>query len=177
MVEQKIAGLNLGSRNRAIPGFLNMDVDAHPGVDVVGDVSDLSRFESGSVGEIYASHILEHFPFPKAPAVVAEWFRALSPGGRLYVAVPDFARAVEIYSAMGLDEWIVRFLCGDQEYKTAFHYNLFDEQRLEAMLRQAGFSDVFRVEEFPIGDPADCSNLKSNVDGQSVSLNMIGVKA
>ena len=36
MIAQKIAGLNLGSRNRAIPGFLSMDCDAHEGARVAG---------------------------------------------------------------------------------------------------------------------------------------------
>lgn len=177
MIETKIAGLNLGSRNRAIPGFLNLDIDKHEGVDIVGDIADLSRFENESVGEIYASHCIEHLPYHRTLAVLREWHRVLVPGGKLYIAVPDFARAVELYGLIGLDEWIVRFLCGDQEYATAYHYNLFDEARLSSLLKEAGFAESFRVEEFPIGDPSDCSTLVSNIDGLPVSLNIIGVKA
>lgn len=176
MIVQKIAGLNLGSRNRAIPEFLNMDCDQHPGVDVVGDVSDLSRFADGSIPEVMASHILEHFEYHKTLAVLKEWARVLEPGGKLYVAVPDFERCVQLYGLIGLDDWIVRFLCGDQEYKTAYHYNLFDEERLSRLLKEAGFSESFRVEQFPIGDPSDCSTLVSNIDNQPVSLNMVGIR-
>ena len=172
----KIAGLNLGARNRAIPGFLSMDIDAHEGVDVVGDCSNLSQFEADSIGAIYASHLLEHFEHHRTLAVLKEWFRVLEPGGKLYVAVPDFQRALELYGSTGLDDWIVRLLMGDQAYKTAYHYSLFDEERLTHQLKQAGFADAFRVEEFPIGDDNDCSNLVSNLDGESVSLNMIAVK-
>lgn len=168
--------LNLGSRNRAIPGFTGMDCDAHEGVDIVGDISDLSRFKDGEVEEIYASHCLEHFEYHKTLAVLKEWARVLEPGGKLYVAVPDFARCVELYESMGLNEWIVRFLMGDQEYKTAYHYNLFDEPRLALLLKEAGFSDSFRVELFPIGDERDCSNLVSTNDGLPVSLNMVATK-
>jgi len=168
--------LNLGARDRRIPGFKNMDIDAHAGVDFVGDVSNLSQFPDGSVDEIYASHILEHFEHHRTLAVLKEWCRVLRPGGRLLVGVPDFARAVELYQTMGLDEWIIRFLCGDQEYKTAYHYTLFDEDRLSQQLRAAGFSDVFRVEQFPLENDGDCSNLVSTVDGQNVSLNLIATK-
>ena len=177
MIAQDTVKLNLGSRNRAIPGFIGIDCDQHEGVDIVGDISDLSRFADGSVEEIYASHVFEHFPHTKAAAVLAEWFRVLAPGGKLYIAVPDFERCVELYGAIGLSEWIVRFLCGDQEYKTAYHYNLFDEARLSGMLKEAGFADSFRVEQFPIGDEGDCSNLKSTIDGEPVSLNMIATKS
>ena len=153
-----------------------MDIDAHEGVDFVGDVSDLSQFKDGSVSEIYASHILEHFEYHKTVAVLKEWARVLEPGGKLYVAVPDFARCIEIYGMIGLDDWIVRFLMGDQVYKTAYHYNLFTEERLTRLLGEAGFSDSFRVEAFPIGDENDCSNLASNIDGERVSLNLIATR-
>ncbi len=49
MIATEDIRLNLGSRDRKIPGFKNMDIDAHEGVDIVGDVSDLSMFEDESV--------------------------------------------------------------------------------------------------------------------------------
>lgn len=176
MIETSVEGLNLGSRNRAIPGFLSMDCDAHEGVDIVGDISDLSRFEDGSVGEIYASHCFEHFPHTRSLAVLKEWHRVLAPGGKLYIAVPDFERCVELYQALGMTQWLQDYVSGGQEYATAYHYAIFDEAKLSALLAEAGFSDSFRVEEFPIGDPADCSNLRSNMDGMPISLNMVGIK-
>lgn len=176
-METLTLGLNLGSRNRAIPGFLSMDCDQHEGVDIVGDIADLSRFENGSVGEIYASHCLEHFPHPQTLSVLKEWHRVLVPGGKLYVAVPDFARCVELYGYSGINQWLLDYVSGGQEYATAYHYAIFDEDRLSGLLRDAGFADSFRVEQFPIGDPADCSNLVSNFDGLPVSLNMIAEKA
>lgn len=177
MNAQKIAGLNLGCRTRAIPGWVNLDCDAHLGVDLVGDAVDLSRFESNSIGEVMASHLLEHFEYHRASAVLKEWHRVIEPGGKLYIAVPDFERAVELYHMTGLNEWIVRFLCGDQVYKTAYHYNLFDETRLTKLLKDAGFADVFRVESFPMSEDDDCSNLASTLDGERVSLNLIALKA
>ena len=176
MVAEKIK-LSLGSRDRVIEGFKNMDIDPHPGVEFVGDVSDLSRFEDNSVSEIMSSHVLEHFEYHRTVKVLKEWLRVLEPGGKLYVAVPDFERCVELYGMIGLDEWIVRFLCGDQEYKTAYHYNLFDENRLTKLLAEAGFADSFRVEEFDMAPEQDCSNLASNIDNERVSLNMICTKA
>lgn len=171
-----IAGLNLGSRNRAIPGFLSMDCDQHEGVDIVGDIADLSRFEDGSVGEIYSSHCLEHFPHPRTLSVLKEWHRVLVPGGKLYVAVPDFRRTVELYLRHGLNDWTQNYLMGDQGYATAFHYAIFDEDRMRFLLQQAGFRDSERVEMFDIGDPDDCSRNASTADGLPVSLNMEAVK-
>jgi predicted SAM-dependent methyltransferase len=168
--------LNLGCRTRSKVGWLNLDCDPHPGVDFVGDAGDLSRFADGSIEAIYASHILEHFPHPETPRVLKEWARVLEPGGKLYVAVPDFERCVELYTQVGLNEWIVRFLMGDQEYKTAYHYNLFDEGRLSRKLADAGFSDSFRVEEFEDAEEGECSNLVSTHDMERVSLNMVAIR-
>ena len=176
-VTDKIIGLNLGARNRSIPDFLNMDIDQHAGVDIVGDVSDLSRFKNNSIPAIYASHILEHMGHNVTLSVLKEWNRVIEPNGKLYVAVPDFERVVEIYKQIGgLHDWVIRYLMGDQLYKTAYHYDLFDERRMNSLLRQAGFTELHRMDSFPIGDPNDCSNGKSTLDGGSVSLNIMAIK-
>lgn len=168
--------LNLGARNRPIPGFKGFDCDPHEGVDYVGDIRDLSMFKDGEVSEIYGSHVVEHVSHLETLPLLKEWARVLEPGGILYIAVPDFKRTVELYAQLGLSDWIVRFLMGDQEYKTAYHYNLFDEPRLTKLLREAGFCDVTRVDEFPIGDKHDCSRIVSTHDLESVSLNMLAIK-
>lgn len=176
MLTMEALRLNLGSRTRKMAGYKNMDIDAHPGVDFVGDVADLSRFESGSVSSIFASNILEHFPHTKTAEVLTEWKRVLKSGGILYLSVPDFARAVEIYRQRGLEDWVQNFLMGDQPYATAFHYALFDEKRLRKIVLEAGFRECSCVEFFNFADPDDCSNNVSNVDGKPVSLNAVVVK-
>lgn len=168
--------LNLGSRDRSIPGFQNMDIDAHPGVDFIGDVSDLSRFADGSVSEIYASHVLEHFPHPRTLEVLKEWHRVLAPGGILYVAVPDFKRVVELYLKDGLGKWMQEYISGGQEYATAYHHAIFDFTKLRWELKAAGFSEVSQVDQFPIGGSRDCSRGVSNMDGKSVSLNVVAIR-
>lgn len=173
MIATEALKLNLGSRDRSMPGFKNMDCEAHPGVDFVGDVSDLSRFEDGSVSAIFASNILEHFPHIRTHNVLTEWKRVLKTGGTLYLSVPDFARAVELYQKCGLNDWIQNFLMGDQPYPTAFHYAIFDENRLRMVLMSVGFRECYRVESFPFADKNDCSHNLSTMDGRHVSLNMV----
>ena len=168
--------LNLGARDRPIPGFKSVDCEAHPGVDFVRDASDLSIFEDGSVVEIYASHILEHFPHTNTLAVLKEWHRVLEPGGILYVAVPDFKKVLEQYEEYGLTDWHINWIFGDQEYKTAFHYTAFDFKRLSDLLHDAGFSESSQVEFFPIEGLNDCSMLVNTLTREPVSLNVIAVK-
>ncbi len=175
--------LNLGCRNRPIPGFKGMDIDAHPSVDFIGNVADLSRFKDGEIEEIYASHVLEHFLSTKTFAVLQEWFRVLAPGGKLHVGVPDFAKVCAIYQKSGLTPWLREYVWGGQEYKTAFHYTGFDESYLTGLLQAAGFSQVLRADYFGMSPTPDCSDLTVGYtmeDGSngrmSVSLNLIGIK-
>ena len=168
--------LNLGSRDRVIPGFKNMDCDAHPNVDYVGDVSNLSHLKDGEVSEIYASHILEHFPHVRTLEILKEWNRVLEVGGILYIGVPDFKRTIEIYRKVGhLTDWMVNFLWGDKGYKTAFHYSGFDAKRLSGLLLAAGFSEASQVENFQYNID-DCSAKVSTLDFKIVSLNMVAIK-
>lgn len=74
-----------------------MDVDAtvvraaRPGVSaVVGDCSDLSRFEDCSFDVVFASNLLEHLDRPLASKLLAESGRVLRPGGRLILMQPNF---------------------------------------------------------------------------------------
>ena len=180
MVETQELKLNLGSRDRHIPGFKSIDINSEF-AEQRASISDLWMYKTGSVSEIYCSHALEHLPHKYTLDTLKEWHRLLKPGGILYVAVPDFERTVELYlktkaEGIGLTDWAVNFLWGDQGYKEAFHYAGFDFLRLRKLLFAAGFSEASQVEFFPIGDPKDCSHLRSTIDAKPISLNVIAVK-
>jgi ubiquinone/menaquinone biosynthesis C-methylase UbiE len=57
---------------------------------VVGDCSDLSRFEDGSMDVVFASNLLEHLERPVTEQLLAEARRVLRPGGRLILLQPNF---------------------------------------------------------------------------------------
>lgn len=170
-----ITRLNLGCNTRIRPGYVNIDKDKYPGVDVVGDVSKLD-YPDSSIDEIYASHILEHFPHPYTISVLTEWRRVLKDGGVLKLSVPDFRRTIEIYLAGGMTDWVVNYLWGDQGYNGANHYTGFDELRLVSYLQKVGFTDISRVDELPGSTNDECSNNVYYMDNMPVSINMICVK-
>ncbi len=78
--------LNLGSGNRPLAGFVNVDARELPTVDVVADVRELP-FPDGSVAEVEASSLLEHFRDPYA--VLDEIHRVLEPDGVARFRVPS----------------------------------------------------------------------------------------
>lgn len=87
-------------------GYITIDIDPANAPDILADAADLGMIESGSADEFYASHVLEHFPWPRALHVLAEWARVLNTGGTLKVAVPD----MEIYARLlieGQNPWHV----------------------------------------------------------------------
>ncbi|MDE7327805.1 MAG: methyltransferase domain-containing protein [Lachnospiraceae bacterium] len=74
--------LHIGCGFRNLPGYKHLDIrklDGH--IDYVGSADDLSQFPDGSVEEIYACHLLEHFSRDKVNKVLKEWYRVICPGG------------------------------------------------------------------------------------------------
>ncbi|MDQ2852354.1 MAG: class I SAM-dependent methyltransferase [Actinomycetota bacterium] len=64
---------------------------------VVGDCTDLSRFEAGSFDVVFASNLLEHLARAQSDALVDGVLRVLRPGGRLILMQPNFRLAPRRY--------------------------------------------------------------------------------
>jgi SAM-dependent methyltransferase len=82
------AKLNLGSGTDIRQGYVNLDVAALPGVDVVHDLANLPLpFDDDVFSEILAKDILEHIDWIP---VLRDLHRVLAPGGRLMLTSPHF---------------------------------------------------------------------------------------
>lgn len=136
--------LNLGCGAFPTDGFINVDVREIEGVvDVVADLGHLP-FEQGSVAEILASHVLEHFPEEElARRLLPYWVSLLKPDGVLRAIVPD-AEAMMRSWAEGRttfdDLRLVTF--GGQEYDGDFHFTMFTVDSLADRMREAGLGEV-----------------------------------
>lgn len=118
-----------------------------------------------SVEEIRASHVLEHFAHGAVRAVVADWVRALAPGGVLRIAVPDFGKIAEKYVA-GEEQNTLGFVMGGQLDAADFHKVIFDRESLRALLADAGLV-LLREWQSELAD--DCAAME-------ISLNWAGTK-
>jgi SAM-dependent methyltransferase len=78
--------VNVGSASRRfqVP-VLNLDLSAGEAVDVAGNLLQLP-FKNESVDTLICTGVLEHVPDPGA--AVAEIYRVLKPGGRVFVETP-----------------------------------------------------------------------------------------
>ena len=182
--------LHIGCGEKYLPGYKHVDARNFPHVDYVTDKLDkLEMFENDSVDEIYACHILEHFPrVAMKPGkgggspLLKEWRRVLKVGGILRIAVPNFESIVEEYLSSRNLELVMGLLYGGQNYEYNFHYQTYDFKRLSALLKDAGFSEVKRYDwrEFLPADYDDFSRAYlPHMDfehGRLMSLNVIAIK-
>ena len=83
--------LNIGCGNKLEDGWVNVDrLALVPGV-TVWDLTNRWPIEDGSVEEILASHVIEHFDSGHRCFVWNEMYRVMSPGAKATVIVPHWA--------------------------------------------------------------------------------------
>lgn len=122
--------LDLGAGKISPPGFTPI------GRDHGSEVYPL-RYPDESVQEIRASHLLEHFPYRLLQDIVTDWTRCLKKGGKLRIAVPDFAKLAQGYLE-GKAEPHESYIMGGQVDGNDFHKAMFDRDRLRSLLAGAG---------------------------------------
>lgn len=152
-----ILKLNIGSGEQQIDGYTPVDrkygLEAYP-----------LACDDGTVDEIRASHVLEHFSFHEIGRVLADWVRALKPGGTLKIAVPDFELIARAYLA-GHDFNVQGFAMGGQVDENDYHKAIFDAEALRDAMYRAGLVNIRRWKS----EIRDCAALP-------VSLNLAGTK-
>lgn len=170
-----VARLHLGGKE-ARAGWQILNIQPGPNVDYVGDIRDLQRFEDESFGEIYASHVLEHLNQQDFPKALKEIQRILSPGGRLYISVPDMDALCRAFLDPAYDInkkfHVMRILFGGQSDPFDYHQIGLNIDFMVHFLQLAGFYSVEQVESFDLfNDDSTITPL-----GTPISLNLIAVK-
>lgn len=77
--------LYIGGAGRAVPGYVNLDLFAVPGVDVAADAHQLP-FRDGLFQRVECDAVLEHVRCPER--VMDEIRRVLAPGGYAHLVTP-----------------------------------------------------------------------------------------
>lgn len=89
--------LHVGCGPERLPGWVNIDRQELPGVDLVADVTHGLPFSGASV--VYAEHFLEHLPLDRALAFLHEAHRVLAPGGWIRLSTPNLDWVVAAHYA------------------------------------------------------------------------------
>ncbi|MGE4064471.1 MAG: methyltransferase domain-containing protein [Rhodospirillaceae bacterium] len=158
-------------------GWSILNIQPGPGVDYVGSATDLSAIDDASCAEVYASHVLEHLAYDtELPQAMKEIHRVLKPGGRVRVAVPDLSVICRLFASPQSkfkDRYeLMRMMFGGQTDEHDFHYAGLWPAFLDALLREAGFTNIERVSSF--GEFKDAS--EATHSGERISLNMQAYK-
>lgn len=149
--------LNLGAGATALEGF-------EPRDGANGDCLFPLPDEDGTVDEIRASHVLEHFSHTEVVAVLKDWVAKLAPGGLLRVAVPDFEKIARDYLE-GAAEMTQGHLHGGHVDRRDWHGCSFDKDLLCELLLDCGLERLHTW----TSEAKDCASL-------AVSLNLGGYK-
>lgn len=174
--------LHLGCGDKYIIGYVHIDIFDGEHIDYQKDIRDLGFLKNGSVDEIYACHVLEHFGRHEVREVLTEWVRVLKPGGYIRLAVPDFEASVKHYNEYKDVNVLMGLIVGGQRDEYDFHKSVFDFGSLKLLMEQCGLGQVNRydwraVEHSDVDDYAQ--SYLPHMDKESgllMSLNVVAQK-
>jgi len=142
--------LNWGCGDWTIPGWINVDIKEHPGIDIVSDIRDGLPLDSDSIDYAVAIHSLPEIPFTELVPTLDELRRVLKPGGVLRIALPDLDKGIEAYHRR--DSTYFKVPDEDAESVGAkfvtqmvwygYSRSLFTHEFIEEQLLKAGFTSV-----------------------------------
>lgn len=134
--------LHVGCGNVILPGWTNLDIEELPGVDIVDDITTLTKIPDNSCDIIYASHVLEHVGRNEFEDVIRIWNKKLKKNGTLRIAVPDFEKIIIWYQRTKYIIDIVGLVSGGQKTKYDYHKMIYDKKSLTEILLKMGFNDI-----------------------------------
>jgi hypothetical protein len=126
--------LNLGAGGVHLVGF--EPVDRKTGREVYP-----LPHPDGSVEEILASHVLEHFSHRQTGEVLQHWVDKLRPGGKIRLAVPNFEKVARLYLE-GAPVNPQGFIMGGHVDADDKHGCIFDCESLTELMATAGLERI-----------------------------------
>src|SRR5215471_20918228 len=160
-------------------GYTIVDIDPANKPDIVTDARDLSMIDSESADEVYASHVLEHIPWPHALGAMAEWARVLQFGGTIKLSVPDMRLLGEMLTRQE-NSWHVMANIYGGHWATPGgpqgHHFGYTWTMLVELLTVLGFDKIDHWNSF-LPEAANGWLYIDNGEQIGLSLNICGVKA
>jgi predicted SAM-dependent methyltransferase len=136
--------LHIGSGNARLPGWINVDAQRLPGVDVVADVTEGLRFENAEA--VFCEHFLEHLALDDALRFVAEVHRVLAGGAWLRISTPnlDWVWLTHYRLEGTAEERQAAALAINRAFRGWRHQFLWNRELLEEVLAACGFEEIRR---------------------------------
>jgi predicted SAM-dependent methyltransferase len=134
--------LHVGAGRARLDGWVNIDLQELPGVDVVADVTRGLDFHD--VEAVFAEHFLEHLRVDAALAFLVEAQRVLAPGGWIRLSTPNLDWVWETHYRLGADPETKRLqaIGLNRAFHGWEHQFLWNRELLGEALAAAGFEAV-----------------------------------
>lgn len=148
--------INVGCGKQTWDDFYCIDAEKHPRAKRAPDL--IHAFEFGKEGrllnpiplddsvasELHNYHFIEHFFEWEAPALAAEFYRLLKPGGRLIMELPNIEKAARNLVNGSKEHLTMWPLYGDPGHKNPYmcHKWGYTNRTIKALLKGAGFGDI-----------------------------------
>ncbi len=134
--------LHIGSGNKRLEGWVNIDLLPLPGVDVVADVTQGLDYRDCEV--VFAEHFLEHLAVDDALNFLLECHRVLAPGGWLRLSTPnlDWVWSTHYRVEAPEEEKRVMAMRLNRAFHGWGHRFLWNRQVLGEALEACGFDQV-----------------------------------
>jgi predicted SAM-dependent methyltransferase len=148
LVRREAERVHVGCGPQALPGWVNVDLEWYPGVDLVHDIRDGVPFRN--VRYIYAEHFIEHLTYDEAVRFLRECRAALRDDGVLRLSTPnlDWVLATH-YRGEPVDACFTM----NKAFRGWGHQFLYNAAALVATLRAAGFAEVRFLDHGRSDDP------------------------
>jgi predicted SAM-dependent methyltransferase len=153
----RVQNLHIGSGPAVLPGWTNVDLEYHPGLDHVLDVRFGLPFQDASY--IYAEHFIEHLNHDEAMRFLSECRAALNAAGVLRLSTPNLDWVWCTQYHRPADDPIRDCFAINKSFRGWGHQFLYNVETLSAALRDAGFAEV-RVCRYGESEHAQLHNLE-----------------
>ena len=151
--------LDIGCGNNLKEGYIGVDCQDLPNIDIVCDAWEINKFfANSSIDEIYCRHSLEHYTFAQGVQALAAWYKILKPGSEMHLIVPDLDYHLKQFADKTnwhkTSDWkfnditnlehALGSLFGWQSNDFDIHKSGYNFELLKIKLETAGFTDITR---------------------------------
>lgn len=131
-------------------GWVNSDLIAGPGIDVVGDIREGLPLDSDAFDYLVSIHALPEIAYDDLDRVLSELYRVLKPEGVLRLGLPDLDKAIAAYRAGDVDYFlisdeVVRGLAGKMIVQLTWFGRsrcMFTGDFIQELLHRVGFRAI-----------------------------------
>lgn len=142
VLEQDVIKLDLGGGSKPAQGYVNVDIQYYPEVDLLLDITKLQEhFPPRSVDAIMCRDTLQCFKHSEIRGILRDWHRLLKPRSRIVLQCYDINKIVDAYAAGDINTERFKLLVyGRQRDQYTCFQNCFDEESFVSLVEKVGFS-------------------------------------